>query len=399
MLRRDFLKTSSLASGVALIPGFLKGFNHVPYVENGKKLVVIQLSGGNDGLNTCIPFRNDIYYKQRPSLAIEKSLTHSISDEMGLHPALTNMHRLFHDGSLTIINQVGYPNAERSHFRAMDIWHTASDSDEYWDTGWLGRYLDHNCQGCTKPHGVLEIDDTLSLAVKGEHTKALAVKDPQRLYRNVQEKRIQELYYDYHEKGERLASEELTFLYKTLAETVESAAYIHDKSRIYTSNERYPVTPIGKQMKVTAELIRSGVETTVFYVSLSGFDTHVRQKWQHERLLTQLDQAIATFVGDMKKSNIWKDTLIMVFSEFGRRVSQNASQGTDHGKANNVFLIGGNLQSAGMYNNIPSLDILDDGDIPFTVDFRSIYATILQDWLGADDKKILRKKYDKLQLV
>ncbi len=400
MIRREFLKSSVLASGVALFPRFLRAFDRSPLVQNGKKLVVIQLSGGNDGLNTVIPFRNDIYYQQRPVLAIGRQSLLPLTDEVGLHTSLPLFRALYNQGELTIVNQVGYPNAERSHFRAMDIWHSGSSASEYWGTGWLGRYLDHNCQGCSQPHRVVEIDDTLSLAVKGEHTKGLAVKDPQKLYKTVQNSHIQGLYQVYTSKVKDGGNEgELDFLYKTLAETVESADYIHQKARIISQGKNYPLSQIGRQLKVAGELISSGIDTSVFYVSHTGFDTHVRQMQQHERLLKQLNEALEAFVDNMKKQNYWNDTLIMIFSEFGRRVAQNASIGTDHGKANNVFLLGGGLRNPGMYNNLPTLMQLDDGDIPFEVDFRSIYAAILREWLQADDAKILQRSFERIRIL
>jgi len=400
MIRREFLKSSVLASGVALFPRFLKAFDRSTLVQNGKKLVVIQLSGGNDGLNTVIPFRNDIYYQQRPALAIGKESLLPLTDEAGLHTSLPSFRALYNQGELTIVNQVGYPNAERSHFRAMDIWHTGSSANEYWQTGWLGRYLDHNCQGCSQPHKVVEIDDTLSLAVKGEQTHGLAVKDPQKLYKTVQDPHIQGLYQVYRSKvRDRGNVGELDFLYKTVAETVESADHIHQKARIISQGKNYPISPIGRQLKVAGELISSGIDTSVYYVSHTGFDTHVRQIQQHERLLKQLDEALGAFVDNMKKQNQWNDIRVLIFSEFGRRVAQNASIGTDHGKANNVFLLGGSLGNPGMYNDLPTLKQLDDGDVPFQVDFRSIYAAILRDWLQADDVKILQRSYDRIQIV
>jgi len=179
--RREFLQVGSLATASLMVPKFLKAFEAGNMVPAGNKvLVILQLSGGNDGLNTVIPYRNDIYYKSRPRLGIEKSKILSLTDEAGLHPALTGFKEMYEDGSLGIMNGVGYPNPDRSHFRSMDIWHTGSESKEYWTTGWLGRYLDAQCKGCDKPTYALELDDTLSLALKGEEAKAIAMKDPKR---------------------------------------------------------------------------------------------------------------------------------------------------------------------------------------------------------------------------
>src|SRR6187551_425789 len=181
--RRQFIQVGSLATASFLVPKFLKAFEGGAMVPAGNKVVVIlQLSGGNDGLNTVIPVRNDIYYRSRPKLGIEKSKALSLTDEVGLHPQLTAFADAFNDGNLGILNNVGYPNPDRSHFRSMDIWHSASNSNDYVNTGWIGRYLDAQCKGCDKPTQAVEIDDILSLALKGEENKGLAFKDPKKLY-------------------------------------------------------------------------------------------------------------------------------------------------------------------------------------------------------------------------
>ncbi|MGB3005012.1 MAG: twin-arginine translocation pathway signal, partial [Chitinophagaceae bacterium] len=177
--RKEFIQIGSLATASLLVPKFLKAFEGQQMVLPGNKVVVIlQLSGGNDGLNTVIPVRNDLYYKARPKLGIAKEKTLLLTDEVGLHPALTGFKELYDDGGLAILNNIGYPNPDRSHFRSMDIWHTASQSSEYLFNGWVGRYLDAQCNGCDKPTQAIEIDDVLSLALKGEKSKGIAVKDP-----------------------------------------------------------------------------------------------------------------------------------------------------------------------------------------------------------------------------
>src|SRR5215203_6391757 len=222
--RREFLQVGSLATALLMVPKFLKAFEGGNMVPAGNKvLVILQLSGGNDGLNTVIPYRNDIYYRSRPKLGIEKSKMLSLTDEAGLHPALTGLKELYDDGSLGILNSVGYPNPDRSHFRSMDIWQSASESDEYLYTGWLGRYLDAQCAGCDKPTQALEIDDVLSMALKGEHVKGLAMKDPRRLYTTANEKYFKEIIASHKSED---PDQPVEYLYKTMAETVSSADYI-----------------------------------------------------------------------------------------------------------------------------------------------------------------------------
>lgn len=382
-----------------MLPRFLQAAPFNQQSANGRKLVVIQLSGGNDGLNTIVPYGDDIYYQQRNGIGISPGNVITLNDHQGFNPALESLRNLYDNGEMSLLNSVGYPNPNRSHFRAMDIWHTASNADEYWESGWLGRYLDHQCQGMVaSPHSVIEIDDTLSLSVKGEQTKGLAVRDPRRLYQATQDPYLQHLNQQYQQSAE-VDNSELHYLYKTMAETMQSAEYVYEKSKIYQSKAAYPATEIGKRLKLIAELICSGVDTSVFYVSLSGFDTHIRQRNVQDRLLKQYAEAVAAFTDDLRKNDMFDDTIIMTFSEFGRRVSQNASGGTDHGKANNLFLMGGKLQRPGIFNKAPNLTQLDDGDLEWEIDFRQVYATLLDDWLGVEDESILQRKFKKLRLV
>src|ERR1043165_5170879 len=283
--RRQFLQTGSLATASFMLPKFLKAFEGNQMLPPGNKvLVVLQLSGGNDGLNTVIPVHNDIYYKGRPKLGIQKEQSVLLTDEVGLNPALTAFGDLYHDGNLAIMNSVGYPNPDRSHFRSMDIWHSASNSNEYVYTGWLGRYLDAQCSGCDKPTQALEIDDVLSLALKGEHAKALAMKDPRRLYTSSNEKYFKEVAANHAAGSEE---KPVDYLYKTMAETVSSADYIFKQSRVHPSNTDYPKTDLGNSFKTIASLIFSDINTKVYYVSLGSFDTHVGQDGQKHRLFTQ----------------------------------------------------------------------------------------------------------------
>lgn len=395
--RRRFLQVGSLASASLMLPKFLKAMEQGQFVPPGNKvLVVIQLSGGNDGLNTIIPYRNDIYYKLRPQLGIKRNDALALNDELGIHPALKSFKNLYDDGALGVLNNVGYPNPDRSHFRSMDIWQSASDSKDYWGTGWLGRYLDAQCKGCDKPTQALEIDDTLSLAMKGNEVKGLALTDPQRLYGASNDKYFRELLAKQQHDDEH---HNVDYLYKTMAETISSAGYIQQQFKTYKSKESYPNSELGKNMKTIAELIMTDINTSVYYVSHGSFDTHVGQQNQQQRLFSQLSDALEPFVADLKKNHRFDDVLVMTFSEFGRRVAQNASGGTDHGTANNMLLIGGGLKEKGVLNAGPDLTQLKDGDLQYKVDFKSVYATLLKKWLGADDKAILQQSYEHLSFI
>lgn len=394
--RKEFIQIGSLATASFMMPKFLKAFESKTLVPPGNKVVVIlQLSGGNDGLNTVIPVRNDIYYQLRPTLGLAKNKTTNLTDEVSLHPALTAFKDLYDEGSLAILNNVGYPNPDRSHFRSMDIWHSASQSNQYWNSGWIGRYLDAQCNGCPHPTQALEVDDVLSLALKGEHINGIAVKDPQRLYGTSNEKYFKDVlknHADDHEKP-------VDYLYKTMAQTLSSADYIFKQSRLHPTGAVYPATELGSGLKTIASLILSDINTKVYYISHGSFDTHVGQESQQARLFTQMNDAVKAFTDDLKKNGRMQDVLLFTFSEFGRRVAQNASNGTDHGTANNMFIISGGLRKKGILNAMPDLSNLKEGDLQYAIDFKSVYATILNKWLQADANTILGQHYDTLDFI
>lgn len=394
--RRDFLKTGSLATASLFMPRFLQAIKAPGTIgPNGRKLVIIQLSGGNDGLNTVIPYRNDIYYNQRRSLGIKRENALSLGDEAGLNPALSALKNLWDKGSMAVLNNVGYPNPDRSHFRSMDIWQSASPASEYWQTGWLGRYLDAQCAG--KPSAALEFDDTLSLVLKGRGTKGLALQDAKRLYEGAKSP----YFSEYAAARGTVATDEapVDYLYKTMSETLSSAHYLYEQSRKKPSEALYPASGLGKDLKTIASLILADTDTSVYYVSLGSFDTHINQAGQQKRLFTELNDALSAFADDMGKNGKWKEVLVVTFSEFGRRVAQNASGGTDHGTANNMIFLGGNLKEQGLLNAMPDLSDLDGGDLKYRVDFRQVYATLLEKWLGADSEQVLGARFEPLRFI
>lgn len=398
--RRNFIKTSALATGSLLIPYFLKAIGNknselLRGISGNRKLVIIQLGGGNDGLNTIVPYRNDIYYSSRPTLAVPATNVLQLNDELGMNPVMSSLADLYNRGQFSIINNVGYPNPDRSHFRSMDIWQTASDSHEYLSTGWIGRYLDSDCSNCKNPHSAIELNDSLTLALKGEALNGMAFNDEKSLMqmRKSNEMANPEII------NEQIINSNLHYLYKTLSETRNSAEYIYNKSKIYSTKKEYPQNKFGKDLKLVAELIISDIETSVFYVTLSGFDTHFAQKGKQERLLKIYSDTVAVFCDDLTSNGRFDDTVIMTFSEFGRRVKQNGSAGTDHGTANNIFMMGGNIKKPGIYNDTPNLNSLDNGDLIYNIDFRSVYATLLNNWLQVDDQIILGKQFQKLDVL
>ena len=396
MKRRNFIKNSAFASTAMMVPSFLKGYPQGGLLgsRSGKVLIVIQLSGGNDGLNTVIPYGNDIYYRGRPTLAIQQSNVIKLNDELGWNPSLAPLRSVYDQGEISIINNVGYPNPDRSHFRSMDIWHTASSSSEFLSSGWIGRYLDNNCVGCDTAHHALEMDDSLSLALKGKNRSGFAVNDLNQLKKTSNNDFLKAVsQHPDHEE------ENVAYLYKTMIDTQSSANYLHERSRTHKSKVTYPQTPFSKDLKQVAELITADTDTRIYYITLGGFDTHAFQQKKQNRLLKQYAEGVAAFIKDLKQNNLFDDTLIMTFSEFGRRVQQNGSGGTDHGTANNVFLMGGDLRKKGFYNKGPNLLNLDNGDLKYEIDFRSIYANLLEDWLGSKTTGILAKGLGNVRVV
>ncbi len=400
MQRRSFLKNIPLASASLWLPRFLQAQAQPGLLRpNGKILVMLQLSGGNDGLNTLAPISNDIYYRERPRIAIDPKEALRLTEHAGLHPSLTALRSLYDKGHLAVLNSVGYPNPDRSHFRSMDIWHTGSPADEYWSQGWLGRYLDAQCgEQCPRATGALEIDDTLGLALKGAQNNGLALQNPQRLY----EMAHSAYFEDYAAATANTTAPDdhpVGYLYKTMRDALSSADYLLERSKAKTARGNYPDSELGRHFQTIASLILADADTSVYYVSHGSFDTHVNQQGQQKRLFEDMNQALEAFAATLQEQGRWQDVLVVTFSEFGRRVAQNASNGTDHGAANLMFFAGGGLKKSGILNGMPDLSQLTDGDLPYDIDFRRVYATLLENWLGVDAKAVLGGEFGRLGFV
>ena len=397
--RRSFIKRSLLASaGSITLPNILEAIEiESVNIPNNKILVMVQLSGGNDGLNMIVPYSNSAYYKARPQLAIPEKEVIKLSDELGLHPKMTGLKNLYDEGLLCILNNVGYPDPIRSHFRSMDIWQSASSSHEYLQSGWIGRFIESNPGGKSYPYSAIEIGDTLSLALKGKLIKGMAMKDPQRLYNSIQKGLFRPLAKQY--SPDKNYSKNLHYLYKTMNETISSVDYIYKTVDGSIPEENYPPTALGQNLKTISEMIQSGINTKIYYTSLDGFDTHVHQRPKQDKLLKMYSEAISFFVNDLKQKNILNNVLILTFSEFGRRVSQNASGGTDHGCANNLLLMGGQLKKQGFYNEPPDLQKLNNGDLKYSIDFRSVYNTIIKNFFKENPLPIIGKPFSVLHFI
>src|SRR5260370_7744490 len=309
--RRRFIQKSALASaGTMLVPQFLKAWEK-PFAEGDRILIVLQLSGGNDGLNTIIPFRNDIYFQSRPKIAIKPENILKVSEELGYNREIQKLRSIYDQGYMSIINNVGYPNPDRSHFRSMDIWQSASPK-EYLSTGWIGRFLDANCDGVE--HNAIEIDDTLSLALKGDAIKSMALKDPVKLY-----KATHNTIFKTIAENQPVADADpiVSYLYKTAAETVSSADYIYNQTKTYSSPSQYPNSDLGCRFKTIIPPTNSILISHLIYAALSGFDTHVNQTGLQERLLTQYAEAVEALIQDLDSHGNLDRTMILTFSEFG----------------------------------------------------------------------------------
>jgi uncharacterized protein (DUF1501 family) len=390
--RRKFLAAISAAASSGLVslsphaPSFLCQAAAAGAEMAGERiLVVIQLSGGNDGLNTVVPYKDEIYRRRRPSLGVGEGSVLKVEGDIGLHPALTGMATLLENRQLAIVQGVGYPNPNRSHFESMDIWHTAHTQPQERAAGWLGRSLD------ARRVALLQSADPPALHLGQEDQPlALAARDiPSPSIRSLDQFKLETGGNDQQREAivaaaklpRSAGSDLLQFVQTRTTSALEVSRRIEAAAKEYKTPVSYPGTDLGQKLKRIAQLIDAGLATRVYYVALDGFDTHSDQANAHSGLLTQLGGALAAFAEDLQTHMQLDRVLTLVFSEFGRRVEENASRGTDHGAAAPLFLVGSRVKP-GLLGKHPRLDDLDDGDLKFHTDFRSIYASALEKWLG-----------------
>jgi len=417
--RRRFLRTTILGGALAAtVPSFIqrtmasleKAALADSVVATGRDhpvLVVLQLAGGNDGLNTVVPYADDAYFRARPNLAVAASRVLRAGDYCGFHPSLPNLHRLQAEGLMSVVHGVGYPNPNRSHFRSTEIWHTASGARERLAHGWIGRYVDAACCG-SDPAPAVALGEQMPQALLSAGGRAIAIGAPSD--------------YHYHaglEAGESEAREDdessgrsidslfgavslpgsaHDFLQRTALDAVASSTQLQDILRRRKGRTRYPSSELGRQLQLVGSLIAGGMTSRIYFVSLGGFDTHANQVGAHARRLGILDEAVGSFCEDLREQGNFERVLLLTFSEFGRRVSENASGGTDHGAAAPMFLMGGAVKG-GFVGQHPSLVTLGRGDLLHSIDFRSVYATLLSDWLGGNAVDILGGAFEKLPLL
>lgn len=444
--RRDFLQTGLvLASASMTLPSFLQRsalamqntnplLSSIAGVPEDRIVVVVQLSGGNDGLNTVIPYEDAAYYNARRAIAVPATQVHRIGKKqtIGLHPSMDGLKSLYDDGLLTVVQGVGYPNPNRSHFTSMDIWQTGKTNGI--GDGWIGRYFDNQCCGspaadaannkasgpadgmtesdrlgtaastgqASKPlaDAGIAIGRSAPLAMQGRRSTPIAFESPD-LFRWTGldlHDALQAPYEELARQGQPAAGasggSNAEFLTRTTLDAQIASERIRNAIAIRSLAE-YPRSPLARELAMVANMIRAGLGTRVYYVSMGGYDTHAGQggaNGSHANLLRQYAEAMRAFYNDLKAQGNDGRVLTMTFSEFGRRVAQNGTNGTDHGTAAPVFLAGPMVRP-GIHGNHPSLTDLDNGDLKFHTDFRSVYATILEGWLAADAQKVLGGRY------
>lgn len=403
--RREFLKISSTGIGLLsfgqFAPEFLvnSAMASSPKPEKDRSiLVLVQLAGGNDGLNTLIPYEDSNYYKLRPTLGIKKKDALVISDTHALHSSMSKLNELYKEGKMGIVQNVGYPNPNRSHFRSTEIWETGVDSDKTTSTGWVGRFLDNNCSGVpndsTDPLAIHMTNNTpQSFGGKNPHSTFGFVNRVSRRDNDDTRKVLENTY-----KMSNLGDDNATFLKQTLMNTLVTEQKVQQKLDAYKPSVKYPNSNLASSLRNVAALIQAGLPTRVYFVSIGGFDTHSNQAGNHSSLLAQLSDAIHAFQKDLENNKLDKQVTTMTFSEFGRRPNENDSAGTDHGTAAPLFVIGSNVKG-GIFGNPPNLKLQKNQDVEFSTDFRQVYSTMLEKWMNCSPEKVLWKKYNSLDII
>lgn len=411
--RREFIRNCGVMTAGLTVPQFLLGTAQsiaaqtgweagsvapLPGFKDNHILVVVQLSGGNDGLNTIIPHGNDDYFKARPKIAVPGGERLRVNDDISFHSSLSGLKGLFDEGKLALIEGVGYPNPNRSHFRSMEIWHTASDSDRNVAEGWIGRYFDNACEGQPNPTSGVFVGGELPQVFAGKKAASVSFAKPDsfgyvggkagddtRSFRALN-----------NEKGDK--TDTVDFLRHMTSAAMSSADRIHEVARKTENKGQYPPTDLARNLSTVARMIAGGLGSRIYYTSLGGFDTHAGQLGNHARNLKTFGDAVGAFQSDLRMLGHSDHVTTMVFSEFGRRVGENASGGTDHGTAAPMFVLGDKV-NGGLFGQRPSLTDLDNGDLKFTTDFRSVYASVLDQWFTMKPGVVLGKNFGELKLM
>ena len=406
LTRREFIRGAGglgfLAfSGVA--PAFLarSAMAQTPAPERDRSiLVIVQLAGGNDGLNTVIPFTDDRYYNLRPTLGLKNNLL-ELNDNLALHPACQPLHELYGEGKLSIVQNVGYPNPNRSHFRSTEIWETASDSDTFQREGWLGRYFDNECAGSPEAESVdadpsaIHVGDMIPQTYLSLESHSLFGMKPYGKFDRGQDPA--DLAYEKLLQADHIEGN-ASYLQHTMMNTLVTERRVEKIIGKYKPQAAYPATKLAQSLKRVAALIHADMETRVYFVSQGGYDTHANQLNNHQRLLTELSTSMSAFQKDLTAHSKDDQVMTMTFSEFGRRPAENGSGGTDHGTSAPLFVMGSKVKG-GLLGQTPELVTDATKDLTYSTDFRGVYSSVLDKWLEADSSKILGDKYEHVPFV
>ena len=372
-------------------------------VKSDRSLVVLQLSGGNDALNTVVPYSNGLYYDWRQDVRIEQDQVLKLDDQLGFNPSMAPIKELWDEGKVAVINGVGYPSPNRSHFRSMDIWHTA-ESDGIGDSGWLGRAIreldpkaENALTGVNFGRGLPR-----ALSCKGVPVASVGDLETYGLLPDIKDQNARDLALKAFSQiyGSAMAHDAISqFIGQTGIDALRGADILRTAPKKYSSSVEYADTPIARSMKGIAQVMTADLGTRIYYAQNGSFDTHAAELETHAKLWTDTSTALGDFMDDMKEHEMEDDVLILVFSEFGRRIRDN-SAGTDHGSGGVSLVIGGSV-NGGLYGEYPSLKERDhlEGDLHFNTDFRSIYSTIADRWLGVDPETVANGHYDQHDFI
>lgn len=406
--RREFLQllgSAGLISLGTLPPRFAVAASESPAgvaARDKRVLVLIQLAGGNDGLNTLIPHGDPAYAKARPGIGIPASQVLKLDDHVGLHPNLTGLRDLYDEGKLAIVQGVGYPNPDRSHFRSMDIWQSAEPLNESPRDGWLGRALEWQFDRAPALAEGLSIgSDKLPLAFVSTRVNVPTLQrleDFQLVDGQTTAMNREQIRTEIKNLVTEPASGELDFLRRATTTALTSASRLKSLAATYQTTVSYPSTGLASRLKLVAQMLTADLPARIFVVSLDGFDTHSLQQPGHAALMSELSGAIRAFEQDLVEHKISDRVVLATYSEFGRRVAENGSLGTDHGAASMLFALTPTGKT-GLHGTYPSLTDMEDGDLKFNVDFRSVYATLLDQWLEIPSADVLSGRFQPIAFI
>jgi uncharacterized protein (DUF1501 family) len=393
MKRRDFIKSAFVLSAFGTqIPVMALGrknqFGRIVQWDTDRIIILIKLNGGNDGLNTIIPTQDDIYYNARPSLAISPNEALAINEHNGFHPNLSAFHSLYQSGNMSLIHGIGYPDPNLSHFRSSDIWVTASDADEYLQTGWIGRlleqeYPDFPSNAPDHPLAIQFNSANLLEFKTSESNMGMMVFDPETMYNLINGNYVAG---EDDPAPDTYGGTELDFIREVDLLSFEYAEVINETAGQGSNSVEYPETNLGYQMALTAQMISGGLETPIYRIYQSGYDTHADQNNDHSNLLLDLNNAVLAFMEDLSNQGLMDRVLVVTTSEFGRRYFENGSTGTDHGTSAPCMVFG-NSVVPDMFGEQPSLSNLDQhNNLLIQHDFRQLYSSIITDWFGLDQE-------------